>query len=674
MALLLAGTLCACGCRTHEPNVAIDPHVAYFQSQAREVEYPDVVAPPSVETLDTPPPWLLSSGGPPPFREITLQEAVQTALARSPVLRDVGGLVLQTPGALQTTFTPAITETDPRFGVDAALSAFDAQLSAGAYFEKNDRAFNNAIAGLGTQTFRQDLNNYNIELRKRTAAGTILAARGRFDYDFNNSPFNNVPNLPWTMRLEGELRQPLLQGAGVDFNRIAGPANIPGFYNGVLISRINTDISTADFEAAVVQLVSQVENAYWELYFAYRDLDAKILARQQAFETWQQVSVLFRRGPGGQLEATAEAQAREQLYRLEAEVQDAKVGKQQEKSNTNIFRGTGGVYASERRLRRVMGIPASDGTLLRPANEPTIARTLFVWEEVLSESLVRRVELRRQKWQVKRRELELIAARNYLLPRLDAVGLYRFRGLGHDLVGNADQQFGSALSDLVTGDFQEWALGVEMTAPVGFRQGHAAVRNAELQVSREQAVLDEQERQVVADLSSVVGELDRAYELARTSFNRKMAAQRQLDTTSALLLQADDIDKPRLLDLKLDAQRRLADAESQYHRSLAEHEVAIKNMHLEKGSLLEYNRIYLSEGMWPGKAYRDAARREKLRITLPRLDNYVRDDRIVSQCPYALEFLPPTGEELPPSQPKPAEGAAPEPLLPAPLPAPLSSE
>ncbi|HZN35976.1 MAG TPA: TolC family protein [Pirellulaceae bacterium] len=674
MALLLAGTLCACGCRTHEPNVAIDPHVAYFQSQAREVEYPDVVAPPSVETLDTPPPWLLSSGGPPPFREITLQEAVQTALARSPVLRDVGGLVLQTPGALQTTFTPAITETDPRFGVDAALSAFDAQLSAGAYFEKNDRAFNNAIAGLGTQTFRQDLNNYNIELRKRTAAGTILAARGRFDYDFNNSPFNNVPNLPWTMRLEGELRQPLLQGAGVDFNRIAGPANIPGFYNGVLISRINTDISTADFEAAVVQLVSQVENAYWELYFAYRDLDAKILARQQAFETWQQVSVLFRRGPGGQLEATAEAQAREQLYRLEAEVQDAKVGKQQEKSNTNIFRGTGGVYASERRLRRVMGIPASDGTLLRPANEPTIARTLFVWEEVLSESLVRRVELRRQKWQVKRRELELIAARNYLLPRLDAVGLYRFRGLGHDLVGNADQQFGSALSDLVTGDFQEWALGVEMTAPVGFRQGHAAVRNAELQVSREQAVLDEQERQVVADLSSVVGELDRAYELARTSFNRKMAAQRQLDTTSALLLQADDIDKPRLLDLKLDAQRRLADAESQYHRSLAEHEVAIKNMHLEKGSLLEYNRIYLSEGMWPGKAYRDAARREKLRITLPRLDNYVRDDRIVSQGPYAQEFLPPTGEELPPSQPKPAEGAAPEPLLPAPLPAPLSSE
>ena len=90
------------------------------------------------------------------MRDITLQEAVQTALAKSPVLRDVGGLVLQSPAALQTTYNPSITETDPRFGVDAALSAFDAQLSAGAFFEKNDRAFNNAIAGLGTQIFQQD--------------------------------------------------------------------------------------------------------------------------------------------------------------------------------------------------------------------------------------------------------------------------------------------------------------------------------------------------------------------------------------------------------------------------------------------------------------------------------------------------------------------------------------
>ena len=52
----------------------------------------------------------------------------------------------------------------------------------------------------------------------------------------------------------------------------------------------------------------------------------------------------------------------------------------------------------------------------------------------MSEAMARNVDLRRQKWRVKETELELIAAKNFLLPRLDAVGQYRWRGLGDDLL------------------------------------------------------------------------------------------------------------------------------------------------------------------------------------------------------------------------------------------------
>ncbi len=45
-------------------------------------------------------------------------------------------------------------------------------------------------------------------------------------------------------------------------------------YNGVVLARIRTDRALADFEASVRNLVSDVEVAYWELYFAYRSLDA----------------------------------------------------------------------------------------------------------------------------------------------------------------------------------------------------------------------------------------------------------------------------------------------------------------------------------------------------------------------------------------------------------------
>ncbi len=648
--LLVASQCCASGCGLRKPPTTCDTDLAYAKQQIREIEYPDVHASHTAEIVDTPPP-LTNRAGRPPMRPYSLEEAIQTAIANSPVVRDMGGTVLKSPALIDTVYNPAVVETDPRFGIDAALSEFDAQFGAGAYFENNDRAFNNSVAGLGTRFFKQDLNRYNMELRKRTAQGTLLTARQTFTYDFNNSPFNTGPdkpiNWPWGAQIEAEIRQPLLQGAGVEFNRIAGPNGTPGFNRGVLIARLNLDVSLADFEASVTQLTSEVENAYWELYFAYRDLDAKMASRERAYETWRQVSALYEAGPGSQLGAIAEAQAREQLYRLDAEVQDALIGRVQEKTNTDVFRGASGVYAAERRLRRIVGLPAADDALLRPSDEPTLAGIEFAWEEVVSESLDRRVELRRQKWQIKRRELELVAARNFLLPRVDTVGLYRFRGLGHDLVGRGSDQFDNAIGDLVTGDYQEWMMGVELTNPIGYRQGHAAVRNAQLMLQREKSVLQEQEKEIVNDLSGAVADLKRAHELAQTNYNRRMAALRQLDLLGVLLREADNVEKPRLLDLQLDAQRRLADAESLYFRSLAEYMVAIKNVHLEKGSLLAYNDIHLAEGEWPDKAYRDASRRERLRIGPTRLENYIRDPILVSRGPYPQHIAPPVAEELP---------------------------
>jgi hypothetical protein len=153
-------------------------------------------------------------------------------------------------------------------------------------------------------------------------------------------------------------------------------------------------------------------------------------------------------------------------------------------------------------------------------------------------------------------------------------------------------------------------------------------------------VLEEQEQQVVSDLGAAIAELDRSHELARTQDNRRAAAKDQLDSITALLKDADNIEKPRLLDLQLDAQRRLADAESQFYRALAEHEVAIKNVHLGQGTLLDYNQIYLAEGDWPGKAYDDASRRERLRMYPDHFDRLAREDRIVTQGEYGQHAGP----------------------------------
>jgi len=635
-----------------------------------QLEYPESCPPIDAASLEQPMPNELDASQPPKFRDLTLEEVVQITLANSQVLRDLSGQVLRAPDGVRSIHDPAITVSDPRFGVEGALSAFDATLAAQMFYQKNNRPLNNQFTALGVppgpdgtpSLFNQDINAYQVELAKRSAAGTQMALRHVVNYDFNNAPANNVPNLPWGAYVEGEVRQPLLQGAGVNYNRIAGVGSrgLPGLYNGVLIARINSDISLAEFESGVRDLVNNAEGAYWELYFAYRDLDAKMAARDRALKTWQEVHAYYLTGRRGG-DADQEAQAREQYFRLNADVQTALAGRPIEKSNYTTFLGAGGVYTNERRLRRAMGIPSNDGMLLRPVTEPLHAKIEFDWSTSVNEALVRRVELRQQGWRIRKRELELIAARNTLMPRLDAVARQRFRGLGHDLLDTTRSSYAyeTAYQNLTGGDFQEWDLGVELSMPLGFREAHAAVRNAQLRLARERIILAEQQQEIITDLSNAVAETHRSYAVAQTNYNRRLAAFQQLQALEAIFENADEAERPRLLDLLLDAQQRLADADSRYHRSLTEHAYAVKNVHLEKGSLLEANQVYLAEGAWPSKAYYDAARRAALTRPSPLLNYAIRRrSPTVSRSPFPQTFEnappPPSKlERLPAVEPKP---------------------
>jgi len=491
------------------------------------------------------------------------------------------------------------------------LSAFDARFSTQTFWEKNDRVVNNLFVGGGTNLLFQDLGVSRTELTKTAATGGQFALRQNVEYDANNRPFNIFPSA-WDVNFETEVRQPLLQGAGLEFNRIAGPGAQPGFTvkSGVVLARIDHDISLADFEAAVRDQVNLVENAYWELYFAYRDLDAKIAGRDSALEAWRRAKRLLTAGGRGG-DVASEAQASSQYFFFRAQVEDALSGGQNPAGalpGAGTFRAAGGIYAREAELRSLMGLPENDGRLIRPADEPTTARVLFDWSEVVDEALLRRVELRRQKWVIRRREMQFVASQNFLLPRLDAVARYRWRGFGHDLIDNSQEpgRFDNAWQTLTNGDFQEWQLGALLEIPLGQRAAFAAVKQAELQLARERAVLDEQERQVASDLAAAIRELHRAHETSKTYFNLRLRLREAVEA-----VRREYEAGATTIDVLLESQRHLAEAEQAYFRSVVAYNFAIKTVHYEKGSLLDYNQIYLAEGPWPAQAYDDARRRAR---------------------------------------------------------------
>jgi outer membrane protein TolC len=617
--LLIVATALPSGCgwqRSHNFEACVPPGI--YEQAASQIEYPaesDCTLAGGDESLDSPQPWTIATQGTPVYWDLSLEEAIQLTLANSQVLRDVGGAVVRAPDAVRTTMGPAIAETDPRTGIEAALSEFDAQFLTSTYWEKNHRALNNEFFGGGTRILYQDAGVFQAAITKRSVTGSQFWIRHNVDYDANNAPGNRFDSA-WNANVEMEMRHPLLQGSGTEFNRIAGISNVPGQYNGVLLARLNTDVALSDFEIAVRDLVSNVENAYWDLYYGYRVLDARIVARDAALDTWRKIYALYevdRRGG----EADKEAQAREQYFRFQQDVQNAMSGEPYEQTRnwngqpSGSFRSTGGVLLAERRLRLLMGLAPSDGRLLRPKDEPVLAQITFDWEQVREEATTRRTELRRQKWQIRRRELELIASKNFLLPRLDAVGRYRWRGFGDDLFPKNEPplpRFDNAYGDLTSGAFQEWQLGFELSMPIGFRHAHTAVRNAELLLARERALLRDQQREIMHEAADAISEMDRAYMVLQTSYNRLKASHDQLQAVTA----AYEEDKAPL-DLVLEAQRRRTESETEYNLNRARYAVATKNVHFVKGTLLEYDGVYLAEGPWPGAAYHDAAEREARR-------------------------------------------------------------
>ncbi len=662
------------GCHPQMPfylsHKNVDNDLKYYEAAATKIEYPDVDAKSLPDATQALAPFMLSSPDKKNFWDLTLEEAMRIALTKNKVMRNIGGSVqgppeflLRNPEVAPTIYDVGLAESNPRTGPEAALSAFDAQLSSSLTWERLDTPKNvsAAYALIYPTVAQDDLGTFQAKLSKTNMTGGTMSLSHVVAYDLSNQP-SRLYNADWNVKLVAELRQPLLQGAGVQFNQIAGPGATPGVFNGVVLARIRTDIALADFEMAVRNLVSDVEVAYWELSFQYRSLDAVIAGRDSALQTWRKIYTLYTNGSKGG-EAEKEAQAREQYFQFKSTV-EASLAQ---------------LYATESKLRYMLGLASTDGRLIRPKDEPTTAKVTFDWYDSLSEGLARNVELRQEKWIVKQRELELIAAKNFLLPKLDAVGQYRWLGLGNHLDGSNPVELtppiatdSNAYRTLLDGDYQEWQFGVVGSIPIGFRREMAGVRNAQLAVAREQAKLQEGELELSHQLAYAVRDVDTNHVLSQTNFNRRIAAERQVQAVQAAY-ETDTV----TLDVLLNAQRQLAQAESDYFRALVNYNKSIAQVHYRKGSLLEYNGVYLAEGPWPGKAYFDARRRSRARAASTPLDYGFTQPKVVSRGPidqhagdgsYAEgEWREETGEPTP-AQPKP------EPVpTPAPSPVPEAS-
>ncbi|MFG0335452.1 MAG: TolC family protein [Maioricimonas sp. JB049] len=650
-ALLLPGLLLP-GCSWHGDEVHYlgRPHQEHYRDIAQRIEYPAVDEPSTAAVEFTDAPRTLDYSSAQEVWEMPLAEATYLALLNNDVIRTGGAFlsrfnpVLSSPQAVSTVYDPAIQETGILFGnrgIEAALSDFDANFTTQMLWGRDEVLTNNPFlsSGVAGGTLVSETADFNATLSKQMANGGQFSLGHQINYLGSNSAFQLFPST-YVGSLSATYRQPLLAGAGTEYTRIAGPIGrnvtaVTGVAQGVVIARINSDIELTDFEANVRNLLRDVEDAYWDLYIAYRSFDAAASARNATMRVWRVAKAKLE--VGHDLPPYAEAQARDQLFESQIATDNAR-------SN---------IYEAETRLRRLLGLNVNDGRVIRPTDEPITAKVVPDWNMAVSEALAQRVELRRQKWQMKSLELQLRAAESQLQPRLDFIAAYRVNGFGDDLL--AQNRSNTFYKSITNNEQTGWNLGFEMTMPIGFRTAKSQVRNLELQLARAQRVLETQELEISHELANAFQRLARSYQAAELSLNRVRAAREYVSRLEARS------DRELNVDLLLRAQRTAANAEVTYYSNLVDYNRSLADLHFRKGTLLEHYDVHLMEGPWTPPAYTDSHRRREARMYGLNVDPHMIEE---SPEPFALpgpiggkgvavpgSILPPAAPVEPPAAP-----------------------
>ena len=596
---LLCSTAVVCavaiaGCaswRGDEPWVQ-NKFVSHYDKLAREVAEPNPSFFPEVPTPLMGPGRNLTAPNPDERWPLSIAEAIRMGLANNSIIRQNAQFmspnnpVMQSPDAVASAFDPIIQNAGVLFGqrgTDAALSDFDPRLTVTSKVSRDEMAQNtsnqasappgNVLTTEGVQT--------QTRLDQQLLSGGIIGINNNWNQLQSNQPLQ-LFNSSWTGLLSVDYRQPLWAGSGQTFTSIAGPLTqrARGFSyvnQGIVIAHINKRLSEIDLQENLQNLLREIGDLYWDLYQNYQDYDSEVRTSKLAKDLWDRAVGRKALDPG-----VEEAQAEDAYYESKA---------REETALSNL-------YLTEAKFRRLLGLSLDDPRLIYPSDKPREEEVSLNRAKCLYEALVNRTELCRQKINVQSLELQLIAARKLVAPKLDFVSGYGLNGFGNHLFGATSPDhisnpnnvflntgaFGNTFSSKET----SWNLGFEYSIPLWLRQEKAQVRQLEMKIVKGRAALAAQEDEIAYELNSVLMTIKRAHSVSKITKKRLQAAHRRV-----IAAESDYEAGNKSNDLALRALTSQSQAQAAYSRSIAEYNKSLRDLLFRTGRLLPADGIGL---------------------------------------------------------------------------------
>jgi len=448
-------------------------------------------------------------------------------------------------------YTPAMAEAD----LDAASAIFDPTFFISGNILKTDVPNTSFLAVAGNKYLEENTRTASIGIRKPMATGGTLTLTDNFRYFKSTSPLVTSPQFPQTYSTDFtlELAQPLLRNMGLDVNKAQ-----------IYIASHRRDGSIEQFRGGVMDLLVQVEQTYWQLVFAVRDVEVRKQSMAQAQAVYEK-------------EKNREAQQMAKPL----EVSRAKAAVLQRKAE--LIRAEEVVKNASDQLKDLMNdpeLPLLQDVVIFPADEPMIIRPDTEAQRAAATAIVNRPELQQARDGIKALEAQLRFTRNQLLPQLDLSFLMRRNAV--------EATAANAWSDQWTGRFADYGAGLTFQVPLGNRQAEAKYRRSQLELEQNRRNLEKITQEAIFQVNSAIREIQTNLEEVAATREARIAAKDTLDGEQASF-DVGETTNDELLRVQADyaaAQRAEIQAVTNLNTSTMLLERA-------KGTLLDYNNIHV---------------------------------------------------------------------------------
>ncbi len=510
-----------------------------------------------------------------PTRSLSLPDAIREALQHNPNIE-----------------VERISVDIAEESVDSARGFHDTTLSFSPSLEDRNVPVSSVLQGAGGK-LSEDL--FRVDF---SAVKALPETGGRLSFRFENartSSTNLFVNLnPFVQsQFVAAFEQPLIRNRSTDTAR-----------NRVRVSQKTVELSESVFEERVVEVVSEVQRAYWSLVFARRDLEVR-----------EEAVVLAQR----QLEMNRRMVSAGALAQVEISAAVAEL----ERRRGDSFAARSLVTQAENRIRSLISQDRASSwwsVQIMPVGGDLPAPPLTPLSDAVESALQQRPELRSMESRLEINGINLQLRQDQTKPRLDLVASYGQTGLAGSLraeenpfsslndplfervnqlsqaqgLGPIQPQslgvlpsfliggYGSTLSNLFDTSFRTVQVGVKFDLTPRNRTAQAELAKVSLERRQLQSQRKLSKMLIEADVRNVVDALETARQRLEASRAEAGARQEKLASETRLFENGESTNF-----LVLTRQNEYSEARVSQVRARADLNLAVAEYHRAVGGLLE---------------------------------------------------------------------------------------